>query len=426
MRLPLIALCLMAQAALAQESISFRNEREGKSYYAGRSSDRSISRALRDYGSMQMLDGYREVLNHTNQRKLCAYELNQQLQDKLQRLNPGSREFVGVIYFLRSQDEIDDLVTKILLQAHTVVKTVPKLPKLAEELRLPADRKNIDKLVDLIGSFESRFLKDTCFDDAYKNLWSEIKKTDKQITDAHLEALLVETTQRGHLSLELYKELEKARINKVQTQGPGLKSYYQKIKSLRVQYPLRDTSERSNFVTGAAEKQKLSRRQRLLENYTDLQIMLMGNVIKKLRQRLESPRVEILVYDHETLRETIPLEPMERFRFAIKLLRKEMSQLALNTYFNGRSPDYLDLMTASYEIGIIPSSELEEIAGLKEIWNPKKTLWDKAGVWIKSFSSVATIAIPPPYGFLPALGIVVIEATVGKKDQTNDDSTRLF
>jgi hypothetical protein len=124
--------------------------------------------------------------------------------------------------------------------------------------------------------------------------------------------------------------------------------------------------------------------------------------------------------------EVITLEPMERFRLAIKLLRKEMALLSLNTYFNGRSPDYMDLITASYETSLIPASELKELGGLQEIWNPTKTFWEKASVWIRTFSSVATIALPQPYGFIPALVLVVIEATVGKGSDNQPDDTVLF
>lgn len=426
MRLSIIALCLLALPVFAQEPLSFRNQREGESFYAGKGRSNAIQTAMRDFGPQGMKDAFHQTLAATDASKLCSYDFNQELQQKLQRINPKSKEYAGAIHYLRSQDEMDDVVVKILLNAHKVVKTVPKLPKIAEELQLPSDEEKVNRIVELLGTFESRFLKDTCFDDAYKGLMGDILKIQKGVSSRQLEALYVEGVKRGALNVEVYKDLERARVNKVETDSLGLKSYHQKIKSLRIQYPLRDPSERSKFVTQKVEKQNFSRRQRLLESYTDLQIMLMGSVIKKLRERLESPRIEILVYDREVLRETITLEPMERFRFAIKQLRKEMSHLALNTYFNGRSPDYMDLMTASYEIGLIPASELDEIAGLRDIWNPKKTFWDKAGMWIKSFSSVATIAIPPPYGFLPALAIVVIEATIGKKDQPVDDSTRLF
>ena len=103
-----------------------------------------------------------------------------------------------------------------------------------------------------------------------------------------------------------------------------------------------------------------------------------------------------------------------------------MAQLSLNTYFAGRTPSYLDLMISSYEVGMIPASELEEVAGLEEIWNPKKTFWQKAQVWVRTLSSVATIAVPPPYGFIPALALVVIEMTAGTKDDNTNDPTVLF
>jgi len=152
----------------------------------------------------------------------------------------------------------------------------------------------------------------------------------------------------------------------------------------------------------------------------------MGDVIKKLRTRLESPKVEILVYDRQNAIETIPLDPMERFRLAIKLLRKETTLLSTNTYFAGRVPDYMDLILSSYELGIIPASELEELSSIEEIWNPKRTFWQKADVWIRSLSSVATISLPPPFGFLPAMALVVIEMTAGKNSNNTNDPTVLF
>ena len=175
-----------------------------------------------------------------------------------------------------------------------------------------------------------------------------------------------------------------------------------------------------NFYHLKIKKLKLSHRQKLFQNYSDIQIMLMGNMIKQLKADIVSPKMEILIYeDQDTVARVITLSPGQRFCSATNFLRSDMANLALNSYFNGRSPDYLDLITASYELGIIPASEVDTIAGIQDIWNPKKTFWDKAGVWVRTLSSVATIVIPPPYGFLPALGIVVIEATT-KKDVDND------
>lgn len=425
MRLTLLGLWLLALPAIAAEPVEFRNDREGKSYYSDRSDRREISRALKDVDGAQIVGAFDEVERESEVNKLCSFDLNKSLEQKLKAINPRFDQMEGAILYLRSQNEFDDSVTRILLTANKTTSTNLRLPKIREELRLPSNEKTVDNAIDVLSNFE-RKLERQCFDEAYKSLYSDILKFDKGLKSRHLEAIFVEAVERRVISVETYLAIEKARENELETTGLTLKSYYKKIESLRVQFPLRDASEKSSFVTGKDDDLKMSRRQRLLEGYSDLQIMLMANIIKKLRTRLESPKVEILIYDRSNGIETITLDPMERFRLAIKLLRKETALLSLNTYFAGRTPDYMDLMTAAYEVGIIPAAELEEVAGLEEIWNPKKTFWEKASVWVRTLSSVATIAIPPPYGFIPALAVVVIEMTAGKKKDNSEDPTVLF
>jgi len=211
----------------------------------------------------------------------------------------------------------------------------------------------------------------------------------------------------------------------IQSWQVSLADYVSKKNFLRVQFPIERPLERSEFVTNQAGKEKLSHRQRLFLSYTPLQITLMGDVIKKLKMRLESPRIDILVFDdQDEVIESFSLEPMERFRFAIRVLRKEMRLLSTNTYFAGRQPSYTDLMAAAYEKGVITAEELDEVARLEEIWNPRKTLWEKAAVWVRLFSGVVTVVIPPPYGFLPALAIVVIDGMF--QQPANDDQDSLF
>ena len=425
MRLTLLGLCLLALPALAAEPVEFRTDREGTSYYSGSSDRRAISRALKDVDASQIVSAFEEVERESEVNNLCSFDINKSLEQKLKGINPRFDQMEGAILYLRSQNEFDDSVTKILLSANKTTSTNLRLPKIREELRLPSNRKTVDDAVNVLSNFE-RKLERQCFDEAYKNLYGDILKYDKSLKAYHLEALFVEAFERRVISGETYLALEKARENELESSGLTLKVYYKKIESLRTQFPLRDADEKSDFVTGKDDDLKMSRRQRLLEGYSDLQIMLMANIIKKLRTRLEAEKAEILIYDRSNGIETITLDPMERFRLAIKLLRKETALLSLNTYFAGRTPDYMDLMTAAYEVGIIPASELAEVAGLEEIWNPKKTFWDKASVWIRTLSSVATIAIPPPYGFIPALAVVVIEMTAGKKKDNSEDPTVLF
>lgn len=423
MRLFLIGLCLLALPALAD--VSFRNDREGETYYKSWSHQRALKKAVNKIGESTILEAYQDVIAATERKNLCSFDFNQRLLGKLRLQDKKFDDYDGALFYLRKENEIDDVVVKILLLAHET-STTKVYGKNDDQLFLPSND-IVHEVLPLIGSFEGRFQHNKCFDEAYRALYGEIAKVAGKITETQLEALYYEAFRQNLISEAIYTKLEQARINKLEMSGLSLKSYYQKIMSLRTQYPLRDPTEKSNYVTEKVNKMKLSRRQFLLENYSDVQIVFMGNIIKKLRKRLESPKAEILIYDRNDEFETITLEPMERFRLAIKLLRKEMAYLSLNTFFYGGAPSYLDLMTAAFELGIIPASELDELVSIQEIWNPKKTFWQKARVWVQTMGTVATIVIPPPYGFIPALAIVVIEFTAGNNGDSNElDPTSLF
>ncbi len=424
MRLGLLLSGFIAFSALAAGPVDFTNDREGASLYSGRSEKRAISKAIKEIDPHEIIQAFKGTEEELIPGKMCSFKVNEDLSQKLKRVNPKFNQLEGAILYLREQNEIDDSVTRMLLTSLKITQTNLYLPKNSEDLHLPKEN-IVESALKSLENFEKK-LETNCLDEAYSMLFSELMKLDPKLKSFHFEALFVEAYEKSVISYETYLLLEKSRNNELEKIQLSLNNYFRKIRTLRTQFPLRDPLEKSNFVSTKAEKLKITRRQQLLENYSDLQIMMMANVIKKLRERLESPRAEILIYDRQNGVETITLEPMERFRLAIKLLRKEMALLSLNSYFAGRTPSYIDLMVSSYEVGIIPASELEEVASLEEIWNPKKTFWQKAQVWVRTLSSVATIAIPPPYGFIPALALVVIEMTAGKKEDNSNDPTVLF
>ncbi len=420
MRFTLLGLLLFALPAIAQETVSFQNDREGQSFYYNAN---KINRALRDFKGEEIVEIYQNSIKGVDSSKVCAYDINKSMSDALIKKSPRFDEYEGALLFLRHWNQLDDVSLKILLDARKVSKTTIEA-KDPQNLRKP-DRTKLPDMLKVVATFKEKFLKNACYDDAYRNMVGEIRKIS-DTTEAQLEGLFVEASNKKVITADVYNMLERARAGEVSANFLTLKSYHQKLKSLRLHKPLRDATERSEFVTQKVSKLKVSHRIKLMEQYSDLQIMMMADVVKRLRTRLEAKKVTITIFGEEEEIETITLEPMERFRLAIKLLRKEMKLLSLNTYFNGRSPDYMDLITASYETSLIPAVELKELGGLQEIWNPTKTFWEKASVWIRTFSSVATIAIPAPYGFIPALVLVVIEATVGKGADTQPDDTVLF
>ncbi len=423
MRLSLLGFIFLAFPLFAAENPLLRNDREGDTIYSSRSDKRALNRAIKEIDPSFIEKAYLDVLKNTTEDKLCSFDMTAQLMEKMRERVFDFNELKGVILHLRAKNHFDDVVAKLLIDAQETQATYVTPPS-PEEISYPND-KAMKEALSLLKNFEKK-LKLTCFDEAYRTLYGDILRADKSVTSAQLGAIFLTASDHKIISKETYIILEQGRRSKLSESSLTLKAYAAKIRSLRTQYPLRDPLEKSNFVTSKVDKLKLSRRQKLIENYTDLQIILMANVIKKLKTRIEAPRIEILIHGKNEEVETITLEPMERFRFAIKVLRKEMALLALNTYFAGRSPDYMDLMTAAFETGLIPATELEEVAKLQEIWNPEKTLWEKSQTWARLASSVASIALPPPYGFLPALAIVVIEMTANKSKKDENDPTVLF
>lgn len=418
-----IALAVSSSVFAQMDAHPFKNVREGVSIYSKKTQVSKMEKALRLVPKEQIIQGFEDSIQ--NNESLCDYKVRDDFYSALKKEHKKIN-FTGAVYALRSTDEIDDVVAKILLNADEVLTTSINSDKNEEHLYVPRDEKVFKEQILKLRTFQTS-IKQKCLDEAYSSYVAEQQKLDKKISGYELESIHYWGLKSKIISENTYELLEKARINKLNQKSLSLASYKQKLKFLRTQFPLRDETERSTFATKKVKKMDSSRRQKLYENYSDFQIVLMGKVVEKLRHRLEYDNVEIQGFQNGVLQEVIPLEPMERFRFAIRALRKEMTLLATNSYFNGRSPEYLDLMMASYEIGLIPASELDEVAGLEEIWNPKKTFWDKASVWVRLFSSVATIVIPPPYGFIPALVLVVIEASVGeKKDPNVIDPSVLF
>ena len=427
MSMPLICLIFwhfLSSSLEASGPVVFKNDREAKTYYSSPSDLKASQKASKDMESPILLSTFEEALSDSVPENICSFDLLNTYERNLKKINPSFNELEGALIHNRSFNAYDDTVTRILLMSQKVRSHRLTLPA-PEELTIIPNTKPFQDAVKIISGFNKKE-RDLCLDEEYRNLSKEIINLDKSIKPFHFKTLFHEAYQKKLISLQTYTFLEGAREHDLLSLNLTLKSYLKKINNLRLQYPLKDADEKSSFVTQEAPKFSLSRRQHLLSQYTDLQIIIMGDVIKKLRTRLESPKAEILVYDRQNAIETIPLDPMERFRLAIKLLRKETTLLSTNTYFAGRVPDYMDLILSSYELGIIPASELEELSSIEEIWNPKRTFWQKADVWIRSLSSVATISLPQPFGFLPAMALVVIEMTAGKNSNNTNDPTVLF
>lgn len=394
------------------------NDREASSFIIGTRTARNLDRLNLDAETFKA--DFLETLKETT-GEACSFTLVRNWTNKIERYPEFRGNKEQMLQATRHLGIVDDVVLRSLLQAHWVLKDVntrldDTLAPAPEELSVEMKR---------FKEFSDKRKRGKCLSENYKELMSAFRQTDKNFTVSKLKPLIVEAS-RANLITDLAKEeLDEAIKDSIGTWEYTLAEYVQKKNFLRTQHPIPRSEERSEFVTKEAGNTKLSHRQKLFAQYSSIQISLMGNVIKKLKTRLESPRIDILIYDdQDTVVESFTLDPMERFRFAIRVLRKEMKILSTNNYFQGRQPQYTDLMAAAFEMGIVTAVELDQVAKLEEIWNPTRTFWDKASVWVRLFGSTLSIVVPPPFGFVPTLAIVAIE--IFNRDQPQDDQHSLF
>lgn len=394
-----------------------KNDREGKSYYIKKADESNIQKLVNSYSATAIIDMGEAVLNEFNPVNICSL-------DVVRKLGKSFSDFDNetILLTLRELNVIDDIALSILLKSVNL-KNFKKRPTYSEKTFKNYDEEKKKNLLRLFSTFSKKVERGACSIVEYKSLYSELRNKEKKLKKSELKANLDFALNSKAITQSDYELLERFRKSKVEEWSLLLSDYIKKKNQLRVQYPTNTDDISSSFVTQKMKKTKMSYRMRLYQSYDQFQIVLMADVIKKLRRRIDSDRAEILIFpvDAQEDTEIIPLDPMERFRLAIKLLNREMNDLSINTFFENRRPSYTDLIVAAYELGIIAASEVDEVASLEEIWNPKKTFWEKAQFWVTSVLTVSAVIIPPPYGFIPTLAIVAIQASNQAKKKPEYD-----
>ncbi len=412
-----LLLLLLTTSAFAQLTL-LENDREGDSYFIKKRQTKDIQ-ALIDKVTPESLN----TIFHSTQVELkheskCPLPLFNELIKKGRYKGVLKNEDKTFLKALRSENLIDDIVLNPLLKINQNNKFA-KTPRYITEKSFKEDDRK--KVTDALRSLKADIgRKSVCDSTALKKLILKFFN-GKKVKKAKLRKIIEAAFTMKAITFDQYENLDLLRRAKVQDWKVTIEDYISTKRVLRTQYPLPLGPEYSNLVTEKFGK-KQTRRESLYKKYNYIQIITMGNVIKDLRADFDSSKMEIVVYNHEGIEtRRDELDPMERFRYAIKRLRKRMVDLQTNFLFESAPPNYFDIIVSAYEIGIITAEELDEVALIEQIWNPKKNFWDKYGVWIKTLGGVAAIVIPPPFGFIPMLGIVIIEATTKKEPQSEFD-----
>lgn len=421
-KLIITALCLSLSLNLfAQEQIDlnafdnpYKNLREGSSHLISHNKKIEIDNLYRGSPDMAVL---RKIINDKNVNR-CASKVVSSIQNELGLISEKDIELA--VLALRLEDSIDDVAAAILIKAADssyIVNPIAKNDLTAEE-EVKALAVYKTKAADLQN-------KTLCKEDVYRELVGKLTTASLKF-GKHLKHLNKLALSKNVIKESDYKSVEVMRATKVHEWPITLSTYKSSLETIAKNFPLRK-KEASKLVTDAGRfRSKTSLRQGLYEKFNGMQIIILANVVKSLNKRLDSKDINIHINYVDQESEIINLSPMEKFRFILKLLRKELATLNNGTILGGQRANYIDIITAAYEVGYISSTEIEQFAALEDIWNPKKSTKEKVMVWVKVFGGVASVLLPPPFGFLSVMAIMLIDQQVQDAPVNTDSDFNLL
>lgn len=382
-------------------------ERESSSYYIKEKQRKRLDRLYRKVSPEYLKSKFVTIFND-QQVANCGINILDQLQLDFPKLY--SKQSKNLILALRDLKIVDDVVVGILNRARDINSIQENGLSNHQINRI----KNKEALLVVVNRYLRRIEQKTCPTDAYKTYVQGIRKAvgSRKFNRFWIKKVDYLALSKGILTTSQFRQLVSFRHAKVDSWNTSLEAYNNTLSKIRRIFPIPEGLQASGFMSKKALKEKRSFRQRLYETYDTNQIALMADIVQRMRKRFDSPRIDITIWQDEgTVAEIVTLEPMDRYRIILKLMRKEMSELMLNVFMNGRNPTYTDLITAAHEVNYIPFEEVEPLAKLEEIWDPEKTWWEKAQFWVKTAGTTAAVLLSPPWGFISVLGVMIIEET---------------
>ncbi len=417
----LLALCLNTFAGDTLEN--FQNNREGISqYYDSKEFAEFLEKTGVDPESFK--EEFLGKASVYRPPRACAWDLlyhyKYLIGDEIFEQNSNQ-----ALYLLRHLNLIDDVVFKFVAEAE---KARQDMLTFREYRRYPRNmtRQQLDRIEREVSRWKSNVQSPTpCRSSSSTSLYNGLLRSAQDQDDGDVYKIINWLFKEGKLNDQEYNEVisfYRAGLGEWKT---SLQKYLVKRKYVQRNAPVTGVGY-SDFVTERVKKLDGSLRQRLYERFSETQIDLMANIVKKLATRLNVDRGEVNLFIEDELVETIPLAPMEIYRMTIRLLRKEMLELNNSSLFQGNQFSYQDVITAAFEAGYVNGAEIEEIQRLEELWNPKKSIFQKLRFWIQTTVSVGTVLVPPPWNFLGVLALIVIDTYTTTGDDTFGHQYSLF
>ncbi|MGI4992098.1 hypothetical protein ACRXCV_05685 [Halobacteriovorax sp. GFR7] len=333
----------------------------------------------------------------------CEYdileEINQFAESKLKE----------ALVYLRNTSRIDDTQYRLLLRTLRSFEISKK-----EKLLSPFNPIVKDFKAQSFDNFQRALQRGLCFNAIAKNLFKELgeKKPTKFLKKAYHKKIIDKRT---------YWMLKRLVQEDYHLEPQILAEYLKEQSFLTKQFPERLNIQKTNYISGRREKSKVSRREALLAKYNQFQIIYLSGMTQRLLNRLNADEVIInVMIDDESVEEII-LDPMEQYRFAAKMVRKELGDLQMMNLFEGTNVAFEDILAAAFETGLVSGADLSTLVLVDDVWNPELTKAEKRKRFIRRYGTIFVAAIPTTFYFVKVLSLVGIEMLTETKQEPQRD-----
>lgn len=341
----------------------------------------------------------------------------------------NNSEVMDLIVYLRSQDMIDDILFRLLRDSANISSDFLQAGNGIRSSR-PMNlytRQNSGVDLEKIYAPFKKFPDDvtSCAFDALWNLQSNITYKSSKDRDSQLAKLNYMAMSHGVIDTVTFNKIETMRKMKVLEMPIFFKRYADVVNNAKDKLTKNPELKSLNdfSVEYVSRRDKLTQRGNLYRTYDSTQIMMLAQIIEKTAKRMDAKQAHLYwqyTDDPNGEHEIYVLSPMEQYRAAIKMLRKDMAEVMRSDAFRGTGLEYEHLIAAAYEAGFIKSEELDYVLKFEELWNPKQPKWKVYANFAFSLAGTASFYLPPPWNIIGAIGLVLTQSRVINNDQQPD------
>ena len=396
------------------------------------------------------LDSVQDYLETENLK--CEFKLISSFEKRLEKAKlPATQlDMVNYLKFLRSKNEIDDILFGLLVGVSEDFFGLKQVNLTKRSSGSSAGKQLLEKndLSELYGDLKTwPDESERCVYQDYIHLRNSIVNKEDKVTKnlGDLKKLNNTALKNGIIPQDVYNRLEYLRsesgINKRKT---WLQEYFKvilnaknKMTPISKKYVVQNLETENDFASQRIKRfSKITKRKLLYEKYDETQIILLSQVLQKASRRMgadadtESKRPIITQEfsvltesgERETYVEKIELDPQSQYNLARRLMRKDLLQLQMMPAFQPVKVTHEDVIMAALETGYISLEDIEFVVKYDDLWNPHKTDFEKVMGFIFNVGGYTTFFLPPPLNIAASIAMGVTESLVNKQFETGAEN----